>query len=334
MPALVIDLGGTHLRCAIAHEGALAQISRSRVENFTGGHGPGYVWDSVASQIARYHRDTLPLLPSQAPIVMAFPGPIGPAGEILDAPTLVGPGAAMPNVRGELSARTGRTVRLLNDVTAAAWYLSTQTAARRFLVVTVSSGIGSKMFDRCHPAGVIDDPPYAGEIGHVVVDTGEDAAICGCGGRGHLGAISSGRGTERLAREAAAQNPAGFAQSLCATRFGADPATLTNEQHLAPAARAGDAWALAVVKRAAEPLGRALVTLITGSGLEKVFLIGGFAESIGPVYVEIVRELVERFCQYPVLQRRIAGMVESAEANGDTCLRGVALFAAKMPGVQ
>jgi glucokinase len=332
MPALVIDLGGTHLRCAIARNGSLLEVTRSRVENFTGGHNPGRIWASLASQIARYHCDTLRLLPSDAPIVIAFPGPIGPAGEILDAPTLIGPGATMPDVPADLQARTGRPVRILNDVAAAAWYLSTKTTARRFLAVTVSSGIGSKMFDRGHPGGVIDDPAYAGEIGHVVVDDRDDAAPCGCGGRGHLGVISSGRGTERQARETAARDPRSFARSACATRFGASPATLSNEEHLAPAVRAGDPWALAVVRSAAAPLARVLVTLITGAGLEKVFLIGGFAESMGPAHVEIIRDLAEQFCRYPVLQGRIRETIESAEAHDEACLRGAALFAARMAG--
>jgi len=225
----VIDLGGTHLRCAIARNGSLLEISRSRVDNFTGGHSAAHIWTSLVSDIARYHQHTRTLLPSNAPIVIAFPGPIGPTGQVLDAPTLVGPGGAMPDLPADLSARTGRPVRLLNDVTAAAWFLSTMTAARRFLVVTVSSGIGSKMFDRGNPSGVIDDPPYAGEIGHIVVDDREESPLCGCGGRGHLGMISSGRGTERLAREIAARDMQAFARSLCSTRFGAEPATLTNE---------------------------------------------------------------------------------------------------------
>src|SRR5262245_45479723 len=87
MSALVIDLGGTHLRCAIAHDEILTLVSLTRITNFTSGHSSRSIFDALASQIARYHRDTLPLLPAQAPIVIAFPGPIGPGGQVLDAPT-------------------------------------------------------------------------------------------------------------------------------------------------------------------------------------------------------------------------------------------------------
>jgi glucokinase len=326
VPALVFDLGGTNLRCAVARNGSLEEIRSSQVKNFVGGHSPQEIWASLSARIARYHDETASLLPVSAPIVLAFPGPIGPGGEILDAPTLVGAGRPIPDLSADLAARTGRPVRLLNDVSAAAWCLSARTDARRFLVVTVSSGVGSKLFDRDHPAGVIDDPPYAGEIGHVVVDAGECAPACSCGGRGHLGAISSGRGSERLARETASRNPRAFAESRCVTEFGATPATLSNEAHFAPAARAGDSWALDVIRTAAEPLARVLVTMITGSGLDRVFLIGGFAESVGAPYLQIVRDLALRFCQYPVLQDRIREMIEFGGAIDQTCLRGAAIY--------
>lgn len=114
---------------------------------------------------------------------------------------------------GELERVTRRPVVMLNDLSAAAWHLAESTPLNRFLVVTVSSGIGSKIFGRCHPLGVIDDLPYAGEIGHVVVDESSDTLVCDCGGRGHLGAIASGRGIERSARRQAALFPAAFERS-------------------------------------------------------------------------------------------------------------------------
>ena len=68
---------------------------------------------------------------------------------------------------------------------------------------TVSSGIGSKMFDRKSSQGVIDHLPYAGEIGHIVINDDAHAPVCDCGAKGHLQAIASGRGIERAARREA-----------------------------------------------------------------------------------------------------------------------------------
>jgi predicted NBD/HSP70 family sugar kinase len=144
----------------------------------------------------------------QDAIVLSFPGPIEKQRIALDAPTVFGnTNGRLPDLPGELRRRTGREVHLLNDVSAAAWSLSRSTTANRFMVVTVSSGIGSKVFDRAYRSGVLDDPPFAGEIGHYVVDWGPDAPLCDCGGIGHLGAIVSGRGVERAAHQAIGQQP-------------------------------------------------------------------------------------------------------------------------------
>src|SRR5205823_8314994 len=129
---------------------------------------------------------------------------------------------------------------------------------RRFMVVTVSSGIGSKIFDAGNARGVIDDLPYAGEIGHAKADESDDAPACDCGGKGHLGAIASGRGILRYAKRVAAIDPA-FLQSMCAGHFGATPGSLTNEDHLVPAAQLGDPWALNVVRHCTAPLARVLL---------------------------------------------------------------------------
>src|SRR5262249_33551875 len=157
-------------------------------------------------------------------IVFSFPGPVAGHRTVLAAPTLFGRETNLAHLAEDLERATGRQVRLVNDVSAAAWYFSTRTTARRFFVVTVSSGIGSKLFDRAHSHVVIDDPPYAGEIGHMVVNSGPEAQLCDCGGFGHLGAIASGRAIEKTARRL---SPAISTE-------------LTNEEHVIPAARAGD----------------------------------------------------------------------------------------------
>jgi predicted NBD/HSP70 family sugar kinase len=212
---LVFDLGGTHLRCGIASAGVVVHVTKQRIQSFLNGLTPEAVSCGIAAQMEAYAASVSQLVTRQDPIVVSFPGPVGKRGAALDAPTLYGNTCnLLPDLAGELRRRTGRDVRILNDVSAATWYLSKKTAATRFLVVTVSSGIGSKIFDRGHPSGVLDDPPFAGEIGHYVVDPNPDALRCDCGGLGHLGGIASGRGVERMAR-----------------RVRGD-ANLTNEQHL------------------------------------------------------------------------------------------------------
>nr|VFJ58000.1 MAG: glucokinase [Candidatus Kentron sp. FM]VFJ76586.1 MAG: glucokinase [Candidatus Kentron sp. FM]VFK21379.1 MAG: glucokinase [Candidatus Kentron sp. FM] len=194
------------------------------------------------------------------------------------------------------------------------------------MVVTVSSGVGGKIFDRAHPAGVLDDPFYAGEIGHLVVDDSIDAPICDCGVQGHLGAIASGRGIEREAARRAIADPGAFGKSLCVTRLGATPENLTNEEHIVPAARAGDAWALDVVRDCSRPLAKILATIMLAAGLDRIIVIGGFALVLSETYLSLLREAFARVLRYDVLPGDMENRLELGDANEEACLLGAGEF--------
>jgi glucokinase len=195
------------------------------------------------------------------------------------------------------------------------------------MVVTISSGIGSKIFDKDYPTGVFDSPPYAGEIGHIRVNESTSAPQCDCGGRGHLGAIASGRGIERAARRLARSHPVDFARSACALRFQGVPEQLTNETHIVPAALEGDEWILGVIRDCTKPLARVLLSITLAMGLEKIVLIGGFALRLGPVYLALLNELLCESSDYGVIADRMAGLVQLGEVDEEACLRGAATFA-------
>ena len=226
-----------------------------------------------------------------------------------------------------LERKTGRSVHMLNDISAAAWHFGETIPADRFLVVTVSSGVGSKVFDRRHARQVLDDAPYAGEIGHLVVDESDAAPLCECGGKGHLGAIASGRGVEKYARRKACAGDAQFRLSSCA-RMCAKPEMLANETHIVPAALAGDPWALAVVRHCTQPLARTLLPVIFAAGLQRVIVIGGFALSLGEVYRKLLVYALESRCNYRVMVGRLDRMVMLGDS--EACLLGAAAYARRV----
>jgi len=325
VPALAVDLGGTFLRCAVVSDsGSLSDVVTERIDRHSS--DPESLWRTLFDRVEAFAAASHAGLGPADPIAFAFPGPVADRSTIKAAPTVTGAATDMPDVVGILRDRTARPVYLLNDVSAAAWFYSNQVSANRFMVVTVSSGIGSKLFNRFDPAQVSDDWPYAGEIGHVVVDVSLDAPICDCGGRGHLGAIASGRGTENLARRMAHLNAAAFDKSLCVTSFGATQQDFTNEEHLVPAARTGDSWAWDVISTAQGPLAQVLAAVTVAASLESVLIIGGFAISLGDRYLACLREAV---------QRRTAGLIDIpiedvirfGRAAGEACLRGAGYFA-------
>jgi predicted NBD/HSP70 family sugar kinase len=311
MPALVFDLGGTHLRCGVASDGVVRRQIKQRIQNYLHGFSSEEIALRIAAQIEAYAAAVAEEAASRDPIVFSFPGPIDKRGVTLDAPTVFGKTyGRLPDLPGELRRRTRREVHLLNDVSAAAWCLSRKTAENRFMVVTVSSGIGSKVFDRAHPSGVMDDLPFAGEIGHYVVDCGPGAPVCDCGGVGHLGAIASGRGVERRAQRARGD------------------ASLTNEEHIVPAIRRGEDWAMDVLRQCCEPLVRTLLAVTMGVGLEKIFIIGGFAQSIGPVYEKLLNELLVSNSRYHLIADRVPNIIELGGIDEESCLEGAAIYAA------
>src|SRR5947209_5802011 len=136
MQALVYDLGGTHLRCGVADgTGAIQQFRKERVANFLDGHDPNFLWADLFLRIMNYEGSVRALLSLSSPCVIAFPGPIRDRRHILNAPTVFGGVGEFPDLCADLEGRIGRRVHILNDVSAAGFYLSTQTSAKRFLVV-------------------------------------------------------------------------------------------------------------------------------------------------------------------------------------------------------
>jgi C7-cyclitol 7-kinase len=327
MHGLLFDLGGTFLRAGVAApDGAICYRSKIRICSVAHGLPAAEIWDRIVVSMLSYVGEHDQRVPSDSPIVISFPGPIGKDDEIAQAPTVAGSGASSFNLPRAIRSATGRRVAVMNDVSAAAWQIAPTTQARRFAVVTVSSGIGSKIFDRCHASGVLDRPAYAGEIGHVVVDDSCDAPVCDCGGKGHLGAIASGRGIERITRQRAVQDPGGFRRSMLVRRFGANLTDLTNERHIVPAINAQDPWTSKIAVDCTRPLIRSLLTVTMAMGLEKVFFIGGFATALGDRYLEIVRQLAHGLSHYEVARDALATIFEVVPTHQETCLEGCAAF--------
>jgi C7-cyclitol 7-kinase len=326
--ALLFDLGGTHLRCAcLTGEDEVGNVTRERIRSIRDGLSPAEIWSEVVGKITAFVTDYDRPVERSAPLVISFPGPLHDDGRIVNAPTVSGRDTKIPDIRAELSRRTGHAVHLLNDVSAAALYLARDSKWDRFMVVTVSSGIGSKVCIRGFSKFMVfDKGPYAGEIGHLTVDESKDAPGCDCGGRGHLGAISSGRGIERLARQRAAAESQAFSRSLCHAKFGATAETLNNEEHLVPAVRGRDKWSLRVVQEGTRPLASVLNTVLLAVGLQGILVIGGFAFAMGEVYLDLLREMIRTRCDYSAF-RYSPDLVQFGKMCEEACLRGAAEYA-------
>ncbi len=106
-------------------------------------------------------------------------------------------------VQSVLSDQLGIPVLIENDANVAALgelWAGSGKGLENFLMFTLGTGIGSGLI--LNGALWTGETGKAGEFGHIIVDTGPDAPLCGCGKRGCIEAHGSGTAIVRMAREA------------------------------------------------------------------------------------------------------------------------------------
>lgn len=279
---LAFDVGGTSLRAGLYSAEVRALVRETRVATpaaLLGEHrASAATTQALFDEMKRVGEETSGTHDVSV-IAVAFPGPVDADGNVLAVPTVLGAhdGPPVPLLATCRGLWPGARIVVVNDVTAAGYYY-VMRGHRDFCIVTVSSGIGNKVFLGGSP--VVGAHAYGGEIGHVCVEDGADAPVCDCGERGHLGAVASGRGVLRRARREAAKDVTGFTGSALGRSASGDPARITPGL-IASAFRAGDAWTADVVRAAARPLARVLATLHAGIGVETFIIMGGFGIALG-----------------------------------------------------
>ncbi|WP_405386168.1 ROK family protein [Streptomyces sp. NBC_01102] len=318
----VMDVGGTTLRAGTYGAGRLSRVRRMRVDGMAAHPGASvatlqrHVIEQIVREAGR-QGDGRPA--PGAALGIAFAGPVGRDGTVLGAPTVWGEGGEAVPLQEILSARLSVPVVVVNDLTAAAWRYGTQESAP-FCLLTISSGIGNKVFRDGDV--LLDAEGHGGELGHWRCDLSPDAPLCDCGGRGHLGAIASGRGVLAAVRRAAGADPAAFAGSAPARLGTTDPEILTNPE-IAAAVRGGDPFVTSVLRSTLVHLASAVGAVFTSIGVRRYILMGGFALAVGERYRELlVEELVRQGC-FGLTAEAVDAMVVLGAEDDDHGLVGM-----------
>ena len=317
----VADLGGTTLR--IARYGTdtdtVTDVRRTPTEGMDRHPGApvSELQARVVEQLAELAGRAVERHRSSA-LALAFAGPVTADGRVTAAPTVWGGRGEPLPLRLLLEERLGLPVVVVNDLTAAVWRYVATEGEQPFCLITVSSGIGSKVY---RAGEVLLDPEgHGGELGHWTCDPSPQAPRCDCGGRGHLGGIASGRGMQAAARRAALADPAGYARSHLA-QGAPDPERLDNRT-LVAAVRAGDAFATAVLRGGLAHLASAITSVFTSIGVRRYVLMGGFALAIGPRFAELLTEELQRLGCFGLSDGEIRRMVVLGEPDDDHGLIG------------
>jgi glucokinase len=298
MPApvvLVIEIGGTNLRAALFDPVARTLSHRLHADAPPAPPPGGSAIEAHAVLAGTVHRLGLDVLRDSAPDVVsiAYPGPIDDRGVALAAPTVLGvTGPESLQLQREFGSMwPAARVLVLNDLTAAG-YRYVDRGLRDFCVLTIGSGVGHKVFIDGRPQ--LGAGGRGGEIGHLLVDPGAEALTCDCGERGHLGGIASGRGTARMLRARAAQDPEGFRAS--ALGGAVDLPSAIDGPAVAHAFAGGDQWVRSAVAIGLAYLGRGIAAIHLAVGTERFILVGGFAFAMGEPYRRMLVGAAEAAC--------------------------------------
>ena len=183
---LGLDLGGTKIAAGV--------LEGERLLNYLEEPTPRTGPEAILRALVEAARRAAPDLDVKA-VGVGTPGPVDfRRGVVRFAPNL--PGVRDWPLQAELEAALGRPVVIENDANAAALaehHLGAARGARYSVYLTLSTGIGGGVIvdGRVHRGAF----GQGGELGHLVVDP--TGPLCGCGNRGCLEAVASGRALAR-----------------------------------------------------------------------------------------------------------------------------------------
>ena len=217
----------------------------------------------------------------------------------------------------QLAARYGVTVRVENDVRAAAAGLHERRilgdgADLAYLSIGTGISAGVVLNGRLHRGS----RGLAGEIGHVVVD--REGPACSCGLRGCFEALASGRA---VAQRAEAALDAGVTSTLAGRR----PVTAVDVYE---AAAAGDELALEIAESTGGYVARAVHELVMAYDVPRV-IVGGGVTLAGQTFLDPIHRGLDRLRASSELAREVlpADVVHQLPAGSDPGAWGAVILA-------
>ena len=173
---IAFDIGGTQLRAGIVLPRGRLLGSPLRLDAPTVWNRPrasiGHVQTELVESIVRIAQQLRRAHPRLVlrDVGISMAGSITAKGVVRHSSGLWGSRGHDFPLAHELQRRASLRWRVVNDMTASATYYGSRPAFQRFrwiAVITVSSGVGGKVFDTKHQDVLLDPAGISGEIGHV-----------------------------------------------------------------------------------------------------------------------------------------------------------------------
>jgi glucokinase len=273
-----IDLSGPMLRAAIVSGvGVIGDRHEAQIEA-----------DRLVAQVAQVVRDLRRGTARIASVGIAIPGLVNRQTDRVvasrDLPSIV-----REELHSEFMEATGLRVELENDANAAAYgeyKIGAGRGSRDMFYITIGDGIGGAIIlDGKLWTGASG---FAGEVGHITIDT--EGVECECGNTGCLETVASAPNIVRRAHERLYRDSTSSLSKLAINKdFTADD--------VAHEAKNGDDFSLMMIERTGKFIGTGVASVINLLNIERIVLGGGVMDAGDLILNPIIQEAKRRAFQ-------------------------------------
>ena len=212
----------------------------------------------------------------------------------------------------------GVKVMITNDANAAAigeMVFGNARGMKDFAMITLGTGLGSGIV--CNGEMVYGHDGFAGEFGHIAVESRTTGRQCGCGRRGCLETHVSATGIKRTAFEL-------MGTMSCESELRSIPYDKFEAKMLSDAAAKNDPIALEAFERTGKILGLALADLTSITSPEAIILFGGLANAGDYILRPTYRHMEEN--QLTVFKGKVKLLMSGIQDKNVAILGGAALI--------
>ena len=298
-----IELSGSKLRAATVNsEGVIGERREAQLQA-----------DGLVGQVAQLVKDLGASEKNIEAVGIAIPGLVNRQTDRVIASRDL-PGIVRENLHAELMEATGLRFELENDANAAAYgefKIGAGRGSRDLFYITIGEGIGGAIIlDGKLWTGASG---FAGEVGHITIDT--EGAECQCGNTGCLETVASAPNIVRRANERLSRDTFSLSKLAMNKDFTADD--------MAREAKEGDDFSSMMIERTGKYIGTGVASVINLLNIERIVLGGGVMQAGDLILNPIIQEAKRRAFQ-PCFE---ATQIVAAALGADAATIGAAMLA-------
>jgi glucokinase len=273
-----IDLSGPSARAAlVSDEGKIGERREAPIDT-----------DDPVSQVARLVSELRNIDPGAAAVGIAIPGLVNrQTDRVISSRDL--PSIVREDLHSELIKASGVRVEIENDANAAAYgeyKVGAGRGSRDMFYITIGEGIGGALIleGRLWTGA----SGFAGEVGHITIDT--EGVECECGNTGCLETVASAPNIVRRANERLYRDNTSSLSKLAVNKdfTAADVAHEANN---------GDDFSLMMIERTGKYIGTGVASILNLLNIERIVLGGGVMDAGELILNPIIQEAKHRAFQ-------------------------------------